>query len=156
MAKKDKTIHIFYACDDGFVKFTIVSLFSMMQNASRKHQYHIHVLHTNIEPATEQRMLAMADECFEISFDNVSAYLDQLCEKLPLRDYYSNTTYYRMFIADMFPEIEKAIYIDSDTVVQGDISELYSIDLKDYDVASVVAQGSLPALRMGTKGLFRL
>ena len=135
MAKKDQKIHIFYACDDGFVKFTIVSLFSMMQNASREHQYHIHVLHTNIEPETEKRMLAMADECFEISFDNVSGYLDDLCERLPLRDYYSNTTYYRMFIAEMFPEIDKAIYIDSDTIVQGDISEMYATDIKDYDVA---------------------
>ena len=150
MTKNDKTIHIFYACDDGFVKFTIVSLFSMMQNASRKHQYHIHVLHTNIEPATEQRMFAMADECFEISFDNVSGYLDQLCEKLPLRDYYSNTTYYRMFIADMFPEIDKAIYIDSDTVVQGDISELYGIDLKDYDVAACHEQAMLQEDVYGT------
>lgn len=150
MTKKDKPIHIFYACDDGFVKFTIVSLFSMMQNASRKHQYHIHVLHTNIEPATEQRMLAMADECFEISFDNVSGYLDQLCEKLPLRDYYSNTTYYRMFIADMFPEIDKAIYIDSDTVVQGDISELYGIDLKDYDVAACHEQAMVQEDVYGT------
>lgn len=150
MTKKDKTIHIFYACDDGFVKFTIVSLFSMMQNASRKHQYHIHVLHTNIEPATEQRMLAMADECFEISFDNVSGYLDELCEKLPLRDYYSNTTYYRMFIADMFPEIDKAIYIDSDTVVQGDISELYGIDLKDYDVAACHEQAMVQEDVYGT------
>ena len=150
MEKKDKTIHVFYACDDGFVKFTIVSLFSMMQNASRKHQYHIHVLHTNIEPATEQRMLAMADECFEISFDNVSGYLDQLCEKLPLRDYYSNTTYYRMFIADMFPEIDKAIYIDSDTVVQGDISELYGVDLKDYDVAACHEQAMVQEDVYGT------
>ena len=150
MEKKDKTIHIFYACDDGFVKFTIVSLFSMMQNASRKHQYHIHVLHTNIEPATEQRMLAMADECFEISFDNVSGYLDQLCEKLPLRDYYSNTTYYRMFIADMFPEIDKAIYIDSDTVVQGDISELYGVDLKDCDVAACHEQAMVQEDVYGT------
>lgn len=150
MAKKDKTIHIFYACDDGFVKFTIVSLFSMMQNADREHRYHIHVLHTNIEPATEQRMLAMADECFEISFDNVSGYLDQLCEKLPLRDYYSNTTYYRMFIADMFPEIDKAIYIDSDTVVQGDISELYGVDLKDYDVAACHEQAMVQEDVYGT------
>ena len=150
MAKKDQKIQIFYACDDGFVKFTIVSLFSMMQNASRKHQYHIHVLHTNIEPATEQRMLAMADECFEISFDNVSGYLDDLCERLPLRDYYSNTTYYRMFIAEMFPEIDKAIYIDSDTIVQGDISEMYATDIKDYDVAACHEQAMVQEDVYGT------
>ena len=150
MAKKDQKIHIFYACDDGFVKFTIVSLFSMMQNASREHQYHIHVLHTNIEPETEKRMLAMADECFEVSFDNVSGYLDDLCERLPLRDYYSNTTYYRMFIAEMFPEIDKAIYIDSDTIVQGDISKMYATDIKNYDLAACHEQAMVQEDVYGT------
>ena len=131
-----ETIHIFYACDDNFVKFTMVSLFSMQQNASKDKKYHVHVLHTSIKQETQERMLAMANENFEVSFDNVSAYMVNLCEKLPLRDYYSNTTYYRMFIADMFPKLDKVIYIDSDTIVQGDISELYSYDIENYDVGA--------------------
>ena len=129
-------IHIFYACDDNFVKFTMVSFFSMKQNASKNKKYHVHVLHTSIKPETQARMLKMADECFEISFDNVTEYLDEVCERLPIRDYYSNSTYYRMFIADMYPELDKAIYIDSDTVVTGDISKLYAYDVSDYDLAA--------------------
>ncbi len=135
MLTNDK-IHIFYACDDNFVKFTIVSFESMKKNASRDHQYHIHVLHTNVANETEQTLLGMADENFTVSFDNVSSYLDGLCETLPIRDYYSNTTYYRMFIADMFPELDKVIYIDSDTIVQGDISKLFAYDVSNYDVAA--------------------
>ena len=150
MFKKDKRIHIFYACDDAFLKFTAVSLCSMMKNASRARKYHVHVLHTNIEPKTQNQLLAMADDCFKISFDNVGAYLESLCRKLPLRDYYSNTTYYRMFIADMFPEIEKAIYIDSDTVVQGDISELYDVDISDYDLAACHEQAMVQEDVFGT------
>jgi lipopolysaccharide biosynthesis glycosyltransferase len=95
-------------------------------------------------------MLAMSDECFEISFDNVSGYLEELCERLPLRDYYSNTTYYRMFIADMFPQIDKAIYIDSDTIVQGDISEMYAIDVKDFDLAACHEQAMVQEDVYGT------
>lgn len=143
-------IHVFYACDDNFVKFTIVSLYSMQQNASRNVKYHVHVLHTNIKDETQARMLKMADECFEISFDNVSGYLTELCERLPLRDYYSNTTYYRMFIADMYPELDKAIYIDSDTVVTGDISELYAYDVSEYDVAACHEQAMVQADVYGT------
>ena len=145
-----KKIHIFYACDDNFVKFTIVSFFSMKKNASRDKQYHIHVLHTNIKPETQERMLKLADECFTVTFDNVSDYLNDLCEKLPLRDYYSNTTYYRMFIADMYPELDKAIYIDSDTVVTGDISELYGYDITEYDVAACHEQAMVQADVYGT------
>ena len=131
-----ETIHLFYACDDAFVKFTAVSLHSIMKNADRERKYHVHVLYTDIAEETKARVLGMADECFEISFDNVSRYLDNLCRRLPLRDYYSNTTYYRMFIADMFPAIDKAIYVDSDTVVQGNIAELYAHDVEQYDLAA--------------------
>lgn len=133
---KSEIINIFYACDDSFVKFTAVSLFSMRKNASRDRKYHIHVLHTDITEETQQSVLAMADECFSITFDDVSSYLNDMCERLPLRDYYSNTTYYRMFIAEMFPDVDKAIYIDSDTVVQGDISELYDYDIESFDVGA--------------------
>ncbi len=135
MLTNDK-IHIFYACDDNFVKFTIVSFESMKKNASKAFKYHIHVLHTNIEEQTMTTLLEMADDSFTVTFDDVSDYMANLCETLPIRDYYSNTTYYRMFIADMFPELDKVIYIDSDTVVQGDISELYNYDVENFDVAA--------------------
>ena len=68
---------------------------------------------------------------FSVQFDHVTEYLHSIQEKLPLRDYYSKTTYFRLFIAEMFPEIDKAIYIDSDTVVLGDIAQLYDYDLGD-------------------------
>ena len=143
-------IHIFYACDDNFVKFTQVSFFSMRQNASRDRRYHVHVLHTNITPETQARMMKLEDECFEITFDDVSEYLSELCERLPLRDYYSNTTYYRMFIADMYPELDKAIYIDSDTIVAGDISQLYDYDITEYDIAACHEQAMVQADVYGT------
>ncbi len=124
-------IPIFYACDDNFVKYTIVSLYSMIQNASKDYHYHIYVLNTNITDEMKEKVYSLANENFEISFEDVTDYLHSISDKLPIRDYYSKTTYFRLFIAEMFPEYSKAIYIDSDTIVQGDISELYHVDIKD-------------------------
>jgi lipopolysaccharide biosynthesis glycosyltransferase len=39
-------------------------------------------------------------------------------------------TYYRLFIASMFPQYQKIIYLDCDLVVLGDISKLYHTDLE--------------------------
>ena len=139
MPKKD-IVHIFYACDDNFVKYTAVSLFSMMENASSDRDYHIHILHTDITEQMQSAVLNMARGNFVITFEDVSEHLNSLCATLPLRDYYSNTTYYRMFIAEMFPAIDKAIYIDSDTVVQGDISELYDTDIGAYHLGAAHEQ----------------
>lgn len=129
-------IPVFYACDDNFVKYTIVSLYSMMVNASKEYQYRIHILNTDIRDDMKQLAYEMQNENFEIQFDDVTDYLKSINDKLPLRDYYSKTTYYRMFIAEMYPEYEKAIYIDSDTIVLGDISGLYEHDLGDCFVGA--------------------
>lgn len=127
----NKIIPIFYACDDAFVKYTIVSLKSMIENASEDYQYKIYVLNTNISDDMKSRLYDLQNENFEVVFTDVSDYLKSVTKDLPIRHYYSKTTYYRFFIAEMFPEYSKAIYIDSDTIVKGDISKLYNTDIGD-------------------------
>jgi lipopolysaccharide biosynthesis glycosyltransferase len=122
---KKAEIPIFFACDEGFVKYTMVSMKSIMENADRSRKYHIYILHMEITEATQTKVLAMADEEFAIDFVDVTDKMRSIADKLPIRDYYSNTTYFRLFIPDMFPQYRKALYIDSDTIVVGNIAELY-------------------------------
>lgn len=127
----NKLIPIFYACDNNFVKYTIVSAHSIIKNASKEYKYKIHVLHTGISDSMREKLYELQNDNFEICFNDVTDYLMSISDKLPIRDYYSKTTYYRLFIAEMFPEYDKAVYIDSDTIVQGDISELYNTNIND-------------------------
>ena len=127
----NKIIPIFYACDDAFVKYTIVSLNSVIKNASKDFDYKIYVLNTNISEQMRQRLLELQNDNFQVIFADVNEYLENVNKELPIRHYYSKTTYYRFFISEMFPEYDKAIYIDSDIIVQGDISELYNTDIGD-------------------------
>lgn len=143
-------IPVFYACDEPFIPYTVVSLYSMIRHASRQYRYRIIILHSGISRESQQTVLALADEHFSVSFEDVSAYLQTVSEQLPIRDYYSKTTYYRLFIADMFPEYEKAIYLDSDTVVQGDISELYATELGDAYVGACHEQAMVQVDAYGT------
>ncbi len=143
-------IPIFYACDDNFVKYTIVSLHSMMANASEDFQYRVYVLHTGITQTMMKKVYDLENEQFEIFFEDVTHYLKSISDKLPIRDYYSKTTYYRFFIAEMFPEYEKAIYIDSDTVVQGDISKLYFTDIGDAYLGACHEQAMVQVDEYGT------
>ena len=143
-------IPIFYACDDAFVKYTIVSLHSMIANASKDYRYVVHILHTEITEETMEKVYELANDNFEIRFVDMTEYLRSISDKLPLRDYYSKTTYYRLFIAEMFQEYDKTIYIDSDTIVQGDISELYNIDIKDAYVGACHEQAMIQIDEYGT------
>ncbi len=129
-------IPIFYACDDNFVKYTVVSLSSMIKNASKERSYRIYILHTSISEEMKKKTAELENESFKIFFCNVNDYLESISEKLPIRDYYTKTTYFRFFISEMFPEYKKAIYIDSDTVVTGDISRLYDTDIGEAYVGA--------------------
>ena len=122
---KHAEIPIFFACDEKFVKYTMVSIKSIMENASRNRKYHIYILHMGIGIPAQSRVTAMADAEFEIDFVDVTDKMKSIETKLPIRDYYSNTTYFRLFIPEMFPQYRKALYVDSDTIIVGDISELY-------------------------------
>lgn len=133
---KKNVIPVFYACDDNFVRYTAVSLQSVMEHAKTDAVYQIHVLHTDISAEMKQVMLDMQCGKFHIQFDDVSDYLTSISDKLPVRDYYSKTTYYRLFIAEMFPEYDKVVYIDSDTVVLADMAELFAYDIKDSYVGA--------------------
>lgn len=133
---KDKIIPIFYACDDNFVKYTVVSLHSMIKNAAPERFYKIYILHTGISADMSAELMKLENERVSIYTINVSEYLEKIAHRLPVRDYYTKTTYFRLFIADMFPEYDKALYIDSDTVVTSDISRLYDTDISDYYVGA--------------------
>ena len=147
---KEPIIPIFYACDDAFVKFTVVSMHSMIQNASKDYKYIVHILHTEISDKMKDVVGRLANDNFEIRFVDVTSYLQSISEKLPLRDYYSKTTYYRLFIAEMFPQYTKALYLDSDTVILGDVSKLYLTDIKDAYLGACHEQVMVQTREFGT------
>lgn len=59
-------IPIFYACDDNFVKYTLVSMKSIIENASKDYQYVIHILNTNICEKMKEIAYNMANENFKV------------------------------------------------------------------------------------------
>lgn len=122
-----KTIPIFFTCDDAYAPFLAVALESLEQNASRRYNYHIRVLHANSLNATNQAKIKQKYHGgnFIIECVDVTEVVKAFTSKFHVRDYYSQTIYYRLFIASLFPQYDKVLYLDSDIVVLGDISRLY-------------------------------
>lgn len=133
---KNELVSIFYACDDNFIKYTIVSIRSLIDNANKEREYLIHILNTGVSEDMRKATMALETENIKITFVDVQERLESISEKLPIRDYYSKSTYYRLFIAEMYPQYDKALYIDSDTVILGDICELYDVVMGNNYVAA--------------------
>lgn len=136
----NKIVPIFYICDNAYMKYINVSIKSLVENSTKDYEYRIHILNTDITEDTIRRTRTLETENVKIFFEDVTEKFNAIKEKLFVRDYYNMTTYYRFFIADMFPEYDKVIYIDGDTVIIDDIAKLYNIDLEGNIVAGAHEQ----------------
>ena len=132
----EDVVPIFYACDDNFIKYTAVSIKSLIENASKDRHYVIYILNTGVNEILKEETEELAQSNVNIIFVNIQEQVQKLNVVLPLRDYYSKTTYFRLYIPELFPEYDKAIYIDSDTIVLGDISKLYDNNIGDCYVGA--------------------
>lgn len=130
-------INIVYSTDENYLPLMAVSIHSLIKNASKDYQYNIHVLYADgtIKNDSIERIKKLSNNNTTIIFKSVNSYIDNVKDKLRTRDYYSLTTYFRLFITNIYPELDKVLYIDCDTLVLGDISELYNFDLGDALVA---------------------
>lgn len=136
MNDSNKGIPIFFAVDDGYIPFLAVTLQSLVDNSSSSNQYSIKILHTNVNEENKRKISKYQRENIDIEFVNLNCYVEKVKDKLFTRDYYTNTTYFRLFIPELYPQYEKALYLDSDTVVLADIAELYNTDIGENLVAA--------------------
>lgn len=136
--KAREVVPIFYATDETYLPYLGVSLDSMKKNANKAYRYEIYILHTGVSEPSAERIYKYADERFKISFVEVGERLEAVKTQLQLRDYYTGATYYRMFIAELFPQYDKALYLDGDTVITGDISRLYRTPIGENLVGAVM------------------
>lgn len=135
--KNKKTVPIFYAVDKNYLPFLAVAIESIKRNANCENNYNIHVLYTGDLGDKLEGVLQMQTENLRIEFTDVSKEIASISNMLHCRDYYTNAIYYRLFIPDLFPQYDKAIYLDSDTVLLADIAELFDKDIGENLIGAV-------------------
>ncbi len=144
---KQDEIPIFFTVDERYAPYLDCAIRSMMKNASKSHTYQIIVLHEDLTGESQEKLSANVKPPFQIRFlpmkDKLAGITDRAENRLRC-DYFTLTIYFRLFIADLFPEYDKGIYLDSDIVVPGDISQLYRTELGDNIIAACTDRSIAP------------
>jgi lipopolysaccharide biosynthesis glycosyltransferase len=122
--------HVCYCVDKGFEKYAIASIISLFLNSKIRPKIHI-----ICNKFTDKKKLRIAQKMFKARF---SYYLagDKLFYGLPVLGGYS--TYYRVLIPGLLSKnIKKVLYLDCDTIVENDLTGLFSMDLSKNALAAV-------------------
>ena len=139
MTGTNMPVPIFFTIDNSYAPYMGVALYSMMENANPQYHYTVYVIYQDLSEENRKHIEDMCKDNFEIIFKQMNDTIHgiSLDQAGKLRcDYSTYTIYYRLFLADMFPQYDKGLYLDSDIVVPGDISELCLTDLKGRPVGA--------------------
>lgn len=135
-----KEIPIFFSTDDNYIPYLDVAVSSLIANASRDYSYRIIVLNTGLRSDNIAKVKQNERPGFTIDFIDISKRIEKIRSHFKNIYHFSIVTYYRLFIASLFPQYDKILYLDCDIVVLGDVAELYHTDLGQNILGAVADQ----------------
>lgn len=137
-AYTQKSALIVTSSRDVFSPYVGVLIESILENARTENNYDIVVLEDKISKENKATILSLVQAKTNISvrFFNIGSTLDGY-NFHSVAKYVPKLTCARLMIPELFPEHEKAIWIDADTVVNHDIADLYNINVSDVLLAAV-------------------
>lgn len=133
-------IPIFFSTDDHYIPYLDVAIASLIANASKEYTYRIIVLNTGIQEEHIAKVKRNERPGFVIDFVDISEQIESIKSHFKNVYHFSVVTYYRLFIASLFPQYDKIIYLDCDLVVLGDIAKLYNTELGENILGAVSDQ----------------
>lgn len=141
-----KVVPVFLTINNAYAPYAAAAIHSLTQHTDPKRYYRIIILHDGLSFKSRIRLRSLVTRNCAIQFKKMThnLYLRAIIAYCSRRqkgagDFFSSAVYYyRAFIPSMFPLYEKAVYIDSDTILTGDIAELFDIELKDDEALAAM------------------
>jgi lipopolysaccharide biosynthesis glycosyltransferase len=130
---KDGKIVVFLSIDKAYLVPATVTIFSLLKS-NPTHAFRIYLTANEVGIEWINPLLQLIEEMG--SEPVLKPINGETFSKLKLNLHFTAATYYRVLAAELIDE-SKAIYLDSDMVIHGDISELWKIDMGDYPVGAV-------------------
>ncbi|MBR5939289.1 glycosyltransferase family 8 protein [Candidatus Saccharibacteria bacterium] len=145
--KKGKVVPIFLAINNKYAPYAAVTMHALTRYLNPDRYYRVIILHDGLSWANRVKLLNLVTKNCAIQFKRISNNLHlkiivKYCnaKRKGAVDFFSAAVYYyRFFIPRLFPQYNKAVYIDSDVILRDDIGELYDTDLGD-NVAGAVQE----------------
>lgn len=132
-------VDVVYFTSDLFASATGISMLSLMENNKSFQDIHFYVFEDGVTEENKKLLkqtveddynrkltflkMPMADECFDYKFKT---------------KYYMGRTYLRLCLDKYLPaNVEKVLCLDSDTLILGDLSEIWNVELGENILAGV-------------------
>lgn len=121
-------ISIAYAPDDKYVNQTVVSMKSALEHNK---QVEFIIMYSKLSAESMQKLGAVGGSLRLIKMDE-SQFAD-----LTLSKWVTVQAWFRIKLPDLCKDLDKVLYLDCDTLIRGNLDELFSLDLTNKYLAGV-------------------
>ncbi len=121
-------ISIAYAPDDNYVNQTVVSMKSALEHNK---QVEFIIMYSKLSAESMQKLGTVGGSLRLIKMDE-SQFAD-----LTLSKWVTVQAWFRIKLPDLCKDLDKVLYLDCDTLIRGNLDELFSLDLTDKYLAGV-------------------
>lgn len=125
-----KSINIIFSINDSYAPYLYVCLKSLLAHIKSYDKYKAYILYTGLSDRHQKNLLKLQNDNLGIEFIDVRQFIDENVSKIfAVTEHFTPETYYRFFLPQFFPEFDKVLYLDADTLILHDIAPLFSIDI---------------------------
>ena len=119
-------IPVIFITDENYAMPTAVAITSLLKNKKKDTQYNLYVLGVGLSDDSISKINKAGKE-----FVNIIEQDDIFKEYIFSHEYVSSAALFKFKIPELFPQFDKVIYLDSDIVVQDDLTAFYNTNLED-------------------------
>lgn len=127
-------INIAFGATEDWLKFTRITITSILLNARDEDMYTFYILCDKFSPATVrafESLYAVGNCEFKFVRMNNSIF------EGAIHDWLGVSSSYRLILSSVAKDIDKILYLDSDIIVNHNIAKLYKTDVSKYYLAGV-------------------
>ena len=142
--ENNRKLNICYASSNEYAPYTGISLFSCLENNADIVDK-VFILSFGIDDDNKEKLRSVVENHYcEFVFIEAIPILKPVFERINLDTFRgSYATFSRAFISYLIPEgVEKLLYIDSDTVVDGSVKDIAAIDMYSPDKVYAAVVGT--------------
>lgn len=124
-------------CDDLYAMPTAVTIRSIINQVSRSAKYNVYVCTFSLSEENISRLESLSCEQCRVIVKHldINDYQDKI-KLISQRSHVTPSALIKFELPDIFPDLQRILYIDSDIIIKSSLDVLFDLDIKDYYLAA--------------------
>ena len=127
-------MHLLFATNDAYVPHVATTLCSIFEN-NKSMQFVVHVMATDISDDNHQKLIKFVNS-YHHTLDIKVINPDELEIDLSVCGKWGIFPSLKLYAADLYPDVDRMLYIDADMICLGSLKEIENIDMANWYVAA--------------------